>query len=89
MTFKTLDDVSDLHGKTALVRVDFNVPVEDGRITDDTRLKVALPTIRKLTEKAAKVADRFYLMDHGQMIAEFPVSDLPQQMDMLHSELGV
>ncbi|UDF02808.1 phosphoglycerate kinase [Asticcacaulis sp. AND118] len=56
MTFKTLDDVSDLHGKTALVRVDFNVPVEDGRITDDTRLKVALPTIRKLTEKAAKVA---------------------------------
>ena len=38
---------------------------------------------------AAKVADRFYLMDHGQMIAEFPVSDLPQQMDMLHRELGV
>lgn len=38
---------------------------------------------------AAKVADRFYLMDHGQMIAEFPVFDLPQQMDMLHRELGV
>ena len=38
---------------------------------------------------AAKVADRFYLMDHGQMIAEFPVSDLPQQMDMLHRELWV
>ncbi|MBC9247143.1 ABC transporter ATP-binding protein [Paracoccus sp. 11-3] len=38
---------------------------------------------------AAKVADRFYLMDHGQMIAEFPVADLPRQMDMLHSELGV
>ncbi|MDB6180274.1 ABC transporter ATP-binding protein [Paracoccus fistulariae] len=38
---------------------------------------------------AAKVADRFYLMDHGKMIAEFPVADLPQQMDMLHRELGV
>lgn len=56
MTFKTLDDVSDLHGKTALVRVDFNVPVEDGRITDDTRLKVALPTIEKLQKLGAKVA---------------------------------
>jgi phosphoglycerate kinase len=56
MTFKTLDDVSDLNGKTALVRVDFNVPVEAGRITDDTRLKVALPTIKKLLDKGATVA---------------------------------
>jgi phosphoglycerate kinase len=56
MPFKTLDDVSDLNGKTALVRVDFNVPVEDGRITDDTRLRVALPTIKKLLDKGAKVA---------------------------------
>ncbi|MDI7776292.1 phosphoglycerate kinase [Asticcacaulis sp. EMRT-3] len=56
MTFKTLDDLSDLHGKTALVRVDFNVPVEDGRITDDTRLKVALPTIKKLQSLGAKIA---------------------------------
>ena len=56
MPFKTLDDVADLNGKTALVRVDFNVPVEDGRITDDTRLRVALPTIKKLLDKGAKVA---------------------------------
>ncbi len=56
MTFKTLDDIADLHGKTVLVRVDFNVPVEDGRITDDTRLRVALPTIQKLQQKGAKVA---------------------------------
>lgn len=38
---------------------------------------------------AAKVADRFYLMDHGHMTAEFPVSDLAGQMDLLHRELGV
>lgn len=38
---------------------------------------------------ASKVADRFYLMDHGQMTAEFPVSDLPNQMDLLNRELGV
>lgn len=38
---------------------------------------------------ASKVADRFYLMDHGKMVAEFPVGDLPQQMAMLNKELGV
>jgi phosphoglycerate kinase len=56
MPFKTLDGFSDLSGKTALVRVDFNVPMEDGRITDDTRLRVALPTIKRLVGKGAKVA---------------------------------
>lgn len=38
---------------------------------------------------AAKVADRFYLMDHGRMKVEFPVSDLPRQTGLLHRELGV
>jgi phosphoglycerate kinase len=56
MPFKTLDDLTSLTGKTALVRVDFNVPMENGRITDDTRLKVAIPTIEKLTKLGAKVA---------------------------------
>ena len=55
-TFRTLDNASDLAGKTALVRVDFNVPMENGRVTDDTRLRAALPTINKLREAGAKVA---------------------------------
>lgn len=38
---------------------------------------------------ASKVADRFYLMDHGKMIAEFPVSELPSRMELLNKELGV
>lgn len=54
MTFKTLDDV-DLSGKRALVRVDFNVPMHEGEVSDVTRLEAAVPTIQKLRQGGAKV----------------------------------
>ncbi|MEQ8354973.1 MAG: phosphoglycerate kinase [Kiloniellaceae bacterium] len=53
-TFKTLDDL-DLAGKTVLVRVDFNVPMSGGKVSDLTRIERAVPTIRDLTARGAKV----------------------------------
>jgi phosphoglycerate kinase len=55
MTFKTLDDMGDLMGKRVLVREDLNVPMADGRVTDDTRLRAAAPTLLELADRGAKV----------------------------------
>ncbi len=55
MTFKTLDDLGDISGKRALVRVDLNVPMQDGAVSDDTRLRASLPTVTELADKGAIV----------------------------------
>jgi phosphoglycerate kinase len=55
MVFSTLDDLGDIKGKRALVRVDLNVPMADGRVTDETRMRALLPTVLELADKGAKV----------------------------------
>ena len=52
---KSVDDLKDLSGKRVLVRCDFNVPLKNGEITDETRIVAALPTINKLVSEGAKV----------------------------------
>ncbi|WLR49316.1 phosphoglycerate kinase [Halobacillus litoralis] len=54
MNKKTIRDV-EVQGKTVFCRVDFNVPMSEGEVTDDTRIKAALPTIKHLTGNGAKV----------------------------------
>ena len=53
--FKTLDDLTDVSGKRVLLRVDLNVPVKDGKVTDTTRIERVAPTIMELSVKGARV----------------------------------
>ena len=54
MNKKTIKDI-DIKGKRVFIRVDFNVPIKDGRVTDDTRIRGALPTIAYAMEQGAKI----------------------------------
>ncbi len=56
MRFRTLKDAGDLKGKRVLLRVDLNVPVKNGRVSDKTRIERVAPTIRALSDMGAKVA---------------------------------
>jgi phosphoglycerate kinase len=82
---RTLDDL-DVEGKRVLVRVDFNVPLERGRITDDARIRAALPTLEELREKGAA---RLVLLAHlGRPKDREPEFSLAPAAERLSELLG-
>ena len=53
MPLRTLDDLGDLAGRRVFVRLDLNVPLEHGVVTDDARIRASLPTLTELLERGA------------------------------------
>ncbi|HSO58298.1 MAG TPA: phosphoglycerate kinase [Paenisporosarcina sp.] len=76
----------DLAGKRVFCRVDFNVPMEAGKITDDTRIRAALPTIKHLVEKGAKVILASHMgRPKGEVTEELRLTQVGQHLsELLH-----
>jgi len=75
---------TDVTGKRVFVRVDFNVPLENGQITDDTRIRETLPTIRYLTERGAKVILASHLgRPKGKVVEELRLTPVARRLSEL------
>lgn len=88
MNKKTIEDV-DVRGKKVLVRCDFNVPLKDGKITDNTRITAAIPTIKYLMDKGAKVILCSHLgRPKGEVKEEFSLKPVANELtDLLNTDV--
>ncbi|MDO5721108.1 MAG: phosphoglycerate kinase [Actinomycetaceae bacterium] len=81
---RTIDSLGDLKGKRVLVRSDFNVPLKDGAITDDGRIRAALPTLTKLVEAGARVIVMAHLgRPKGQVNPDFSLAPVAKRLGEL------
>ena len=78
---RTISSLGDLRGKRVLVRSDFNVPLKDGVITDDGRIRAALPTLKTLTDAGAKVVIMAHLgRPKGQVDPAFSLAPVATRL---------
>ncbi|MEM1106278.1 MAG: phosphoglycerate kinase [Pseudomonadota bacterium] len=78
---KTLDDLGDLSGKRVLIRVDLNVPMADGRVTDTTRMRAAVPTLRDVLAKGGRpILLAHFGRPKGQVVPEMSLAPLAAPM---------
>src|SRR5690349_23772843 len=84
MKFKRMSEV-DMRGKRVFIRADLNVPIEDGRITDDTRIRASVPGIRYALEKGAAVMVTSHLgrPTEGQLRAEDSLAPVAKHLGQL------
>ncbi|MGO3797551.1 MAG: phosphoglycerate kinase [Pauljensenia sp.] len=81
---RTIESLGDLRGKRVLVRSDFNVPLKDGVITDDGRIRAALPTLEKLVHAGAKVVVMSHLgRPKGEVKPEFSLAPVAKRLGEL------
>ncbi|MFZ2994945.1 phosphoglycerate kinase [Sphingobium sp.] len=79
--FRTMDDMGDIHGQAVLVREDLNVPMQDGAVSDDTRLRSAMPTVLELADRGAKVLILAHFgRPKGQKNPEFSLSKITRPL---------
>ncbi len=90
MKLRTIDGL-DVAGKRVLMRVDFNVPLREGRVTDDTRIRAALPTMLELLGRGARLVLCSHLgRPKGQVVEELRLDPLvPVLRDVLNSALAL
>jgi phosphoglycerate kinase len=81
---RTINDLGDLHGKRVLIRCDFNVPLDGQTITDDGRIKAALPTLTQLTQAGAKVVVMAHLgRPKGQVNEKYSLAPVAARLGEL------
>ena len=86
MPLRTLDDLGDLAGRRVFVRLDLNVPLEDGVVADDARIRAGLPTLVELLERGASIVAASHLgRPNGRVVEALRLGPVAE---LLRSSLG-